>query len=519
MRHVEEFAIPLQVELPDLPPPALTDSLLTKFHERIRPIFPIVDVWHVKEKILYFDDLRVKHQRTSTEPFRLRDKLPPLEVPFLAYAYATLSLAADEANGGISELGTTFLSAAYSLYAHLVSMPYVASVQALLLMAIALRGRSKEGQAALLLGQAIRIAQSIGLHRNTSKTGTDTPEKRDDAPPGDDLHARIWWVAFGLEKIFELETTRPTSAHLIDCDQVLPTATTCSFPFYVHFVSLAIVMGQLSEMLYRAKRGHGSSVMFLGTILKLDEVLSQWCASVPEHIRPGHLFCDDAEVHMAMYLSQLYHQAIITLHRTAIVVPQHEYSNEVEKLYNEVKNRTATWQRLKKGADLCVQAAKAIVKVDVEIADTSNYSTLFTVTPSLLASVALALQIMRQPRSRMVSSNLEMLSNETLFAEERYQAAGQDEEFIRLCSTLRQSMTDFVSFSRTTQHDAALQNSNSSRELLTPSSNFSIPNVQGGQEIDLNSVDPFSNVGLEDFWATMDPFATYPDLLLDDFNP
>lgn len=527
MHHAEEFAIPFQVQMMDLPVAHLVDNFISKFEVRIRPMFPIMEPWHIKAKIQYFVEVQEHNAQSPNGPLELRNWLRPLDIPFLACAYAVLSLGADEAYGGISELGSQLLTAAYSLYAHLLAMPYVASVQALLLMAIALRARSKDGQASLVLGQAIRIAQSIGMHRNTSKAGMETPDEPGQAPVGDDLHARIWWTCFGLEKIFELETTRPTAAHRIDCDQLLPTPATSSFPYYVHFVSLSLVLGQISDALFRAKRERGSASIFLRNVLSLDDALSQWLLSVPEHIRPGHLYCDDSELHLAMFLSQQYHQAVITLHRAALSIPQQEYMAEVEKSQLQSSGGTASWQRLKKGVDLCLQSAKAIIKVDAEVADNRICSSLFTISPSLLASVVLALQIFRQPKSRMVSSDLEMLSNETLHVEERYRAAGQDEEFIKICSVLRNSMIDFVNRSRTTQQETRTQNADASRQMLTPSSCLSASNTRdtnwtsdqiletGG---DLSLFDPFQNVAFEDFWMAFDPFPVGPTLITDNLN-
>ena len=527
MVHAEEFAIPFQVQMPELPEGAVVDSLLDKFDKRIRPIVPFIETWHIKAKIQYFTEVQDHNAQSPATPLRLQDWLRPLDVPFLACAYAVLSLGADEAAGGTSDLGSHFLTAAYSLNAHLVAMPYVASVQALLLMAIALRARSKDGQAALLLGQAIRIAQSIGMHRSTSKSGTYTPEEPGQTLIGDDLHARIWWICFGLEKIFELETTRPTAAHRADCDQLLPTLSTSSFPYYVHFVSLSLVLGQISDTLFRAKRERGSAAIFLRNVLDLDEALSQWYLSVPEHIHPGHLYCDDSELPFAMFLSQQYHQALITLHRAALSIPQQEYTSEVEKLQLQSSGGTAAWQRLKKGADLCLQSAKAIVRVDAEAADSKLSSTLFTISPSLLASVVLALQIIRQPMSRMVSSDLEMLLNETLHVEERYRAAGQSEDFIKICEILRTSMMDFVTQARATQQDADAQSANASRQMLTPSSCLSATHTRDlawpsdqpmAQDGDLGLFDPFQNVAFEDFWIAFDPFPAGQTLVTDNFG-
>ncbi|KAL1614335.1 hypothetical protein SLS54_009829 [Diplodia seriata] len=75
-----------------------------------------------------------------------------------------------------SEAATEYLSGAYSMYTHIVAMPYQRSIQALLLLALALRTRHKEGVAWHVIGHAIRMAQSLGLHRNQGSQEDSIPD-------------------------------------------------------------------------------------------------------------------------------------------------------------------------------------------------------------------------------------------------------------------------------------------------------------------------------------------------------
>lgn len=165
MRYVEEFQIPLQPDIPDLPPSLTIESCIKSYCSRIHPLFPVIDIDQ-----LYIEVQRLKSTQeahwTPAGRTELKRCLASSDAPTLACIYAVTSLGADEtAFEGLSEIGTTYLKAAYCLYPHLVGLPYIASVQALVLLTIALRGRSKEGQGLQTLGQAIRIAHSIGLHR------------------------------------------------------------------------------------------------------------------------------------------------------------------------------------------------------------------------------------------------------------------------------------------------------------------------------------------------------------------
>lgn len=513
MKHVEEFLVPWRMDLPSLPPSSVTETYIAAFRGKIHPIFPVVSLSSIEAEIQTLRSFQDQSWSPAEGYGRLYESLEASDIPNLACVFAVISLGADEAAGATTEIGTTFLKAAYSLYPHLVGVPYVASVQALALITIALRGRNKEGQAFQVMGQALRIAHSIGLHRNISRYGIRDCSHADQSRTDEQaLHARIWWVCFSLEKIFELETARPSCARRSDSDQTLPATIETDLPFFAHFVNLAVIQGQISNLLYRTKRGSETASHLLRSTALLDEDLSQWRSSVPEHIRPGEdLFCDEPDLRLAAFLSLQYHQAMITLHRAALVIPTQQYANEIEKIQPAIG--MSARHRLRRGADLCVASARAIVKVDAELADSHVASKLFTITQSVLASVVLALNIVRNTKPRMIRSDLEMLVSETQFAEEQYRIFGQDEEFIKTCSTLRTSVMDFAH--RQAQIPGSSLDGISLREKrqqLTPNST----DLHGAATIDasldyrptlyhpdLELVDPFQGVALEDLWTFM----------------
>ena len=65
--------------------------------------------------------------------------IPPKDIPAVAAVFAALAIGTNELIGGQSEASNTYLNAAYSMYAGLLASPYLASVQALALLALAVQ--------------------------------------------------------------------------------------------------------------------------------------------------------------------------------------------------------------------------------------------------------------------------------------------------------------------------------------------------------------------------------------------
>ncbi|KAK8000960.1 hypothetical protein PG991_013182 [Apiospora marii] len=442
MRHVEEFALPITVDRPNLPPIGVIEEHVRVFFRRIWPLFPVVD----HEALM--TDIHRDSRETSLQAI-----IQPSDVPALVSIYSIICIAADEAADSITETGTRFLDAAYSFYGHVVALPYLGSVQALLLLVLALRGRGKEGQGWHVLGQAIRTAHSIGLHRHISTH--DTRPRRGPEPgyKADlQLHGRLWWTCYSLEKMMEMETGRPSAIADYDCDQVLPRRSYAAHEppdYFGMWVSLSQILGRISEHIYR-KRQTSSYVLFNETG-KLDKALTDWTASLPESLRPGqetpilpehhHRGADNnqnqnQQQHIAAFLSIHYYQAQITLFRASLIFSSQSYADEV-RLY-PTSLSAATQGRLLQSQHLAVAAARSVARLVLDLADNGVDSQLFAPTQAFLAAVVLALHVMRSPRRRMARADLELLREATGYCEDQYRRLRQDPDFIRGCTILRE---------------------------------------------------------------------------------
>lgn len=93
--------------------------------------------------------------------------------------------------------------------------------------------------------------------------------------------------------------------------------------------------------------------------------------------------------------------------------------------------------RLLQSQSICVEAARAIVRQVLDLADHNIQSRLFNVTQPFLASVVLLLSILKNPQKRAVRADLELLLSGTEYAETQYRRSRQTLPFITGLASLR----------------------------------------------------------------------------------
>ncbi|KAI1335072.1 fungal-specific transcription factor domain-containing protein [Xylariaceae sp. FL0016] len=517
IRHVEEFALPISPNRPDLPPLPFIEECVGAFFSRVWPLFPVVDHSTVVADIQRLMQL----QRTVPDGngFGLQTVITHADIAALAAIYAIISIGADESAGAITDAGSTYLEAAYSFFGHLVSMPYIVSVQVLLLLCIAFRGRSKEGQGWHVLGTAIRMAHSMGLHRHISLHDA-SPSPGPGYKMDLQLHARLWWTCYSLEKLMEMETGRPSAINDHDCDQLLPRhgpAGSDPPDFFGMWVTLARICGQISEHIYR--KHQESSYNLLHETGKLDKALTDWANSLPENMRPGQegqTIPETAHQHIAAFLSVNYYQAQITLFRASLIFSTQSYNFEIKRYPTSLPSQA----RLLQSQNIATAAARNLVKQVLELADHHVQSQIFTVTQPFLAAVALSINILKNPQKRMARSDLELLIEVTEYCEDQYRRVGQNPDFIKGLQILRDRVSNIYQ-STTREHRGSISTPQGSGSVSS-SNNMSIDyqnspglsNQLNAQAQDSGLFDPFAGVPLEEFWSMLGT-----EFLVDDNQP
>ncbi|KAH7033540.1 uncharacterized protein B0I36DRAFT_430737 [Microdochium trichocladiopsis] len=233
MRHAEEFSVPVIPTFPPIPTGVHLRNLLDVSFSRQWPLFPVIDrvIFEVELGNIMGNRTPCSgHSRGPAYHHIDVKNIQPVRLPWLAAAYSILCIATDYTQGRTSETSAAYLKAAYSLYNQLVSMPFLPSVQATLLLALALREQGRDGQAWHLTGHAVRTAHSLGLHKQKyismaamqqqplSANSTDvrkSQKARDSrhltaSTAGMPVTARVWLACYALEKLMQLECGRPS---------------------------------------------------------------------------------------------------------------------------------------------------------------------------------------------------------------------------------------------------------------------------------------------------------------------
>lgn len=265
MRHAEEFDLPLSVTLPSFSTLGDIGPCVDVFMQRINPLYPFVDEEYLSQ---------IYNKFKSKSEF---SQISRTDVAELATFYAVLSVGIAELNGCDNSEGKALLDAAYSLLAHIISYPYLSSIQALGVIALSVRGRLRDGAASQIVGQAVRIAHSIGLHRSDISS-TD---------PHAALYERVWCACYCLEKNLQFDSGRMSEISG-DFNGLGLIATWDAQPHFSRaLLGLSQIQNRVSQEIFSVNGIQKSPQELLPILAEVDAELTVWTDSVSEIIRYG----------------------------------------------------------------------------------------------------------------------------------------------------------------------------------------------------------------------------------------
>lgn len=528
MLHTEEFPMPLIPKLPLLPDRQSLSIYVDIFFSRFWPIYPVID------QVKFEADIRTIQTIQAPSPESWQERVTLAHVPSLVSTYAIISLGTNETSEDL-ELSFDYLTASYSLHGHLTAMPYLTSVQSLFLLSLALRAAAKDGQAWHIIGHAVRMAQSFGLHKSHASTSA---EGLTAGPEPETLSERVWLSCFALEKLMQLECGRPS---ILDRSYdsfylyfLLDEVTCQVLPYFKAWIALTSIMGRISNRLY-SHRFQGGSAEMLGEVIRLDQELVGWEKSLPDSLKPCNTstgYTRDEHSLISTFLSQQYYhvsfpnqapgalltksQAQLSVMRFAIIFPQK--SIEIEVMKN--KDKLPSHPRLLDGASICASAARSIVTRSLQLADIRLRSTILAAPPTYLAAVVLTLSVLRQPNSRLVRSDVELLASATEFVEAWYLRRGFGLAFTQTWTQLRERVVSIFqrhdgrirkpAMESSAEYGVETMSGQSQRPGVTGSNDHPLPSgdqvarhsLQGLEAIDAtnHSADLFGNFEFDDLW-------------------
>jgi hypothetical protein len=157
-----------------------------------------------------------------------------------------------------------------------------------------------------ILGQAVRVAQSIGLHIENEETD----HMQSSHSPETEKRRRVWYSTYVLDRLLSLQLGRPPAIHDDDFNVPLPArasdieidwtcevieARTSNSPssgdYFLAVITFSGIVGRVLRSLYRPRRSHFASEDLLNT-KDLDRQLVEWKLALPRALRfdLGHTF-------------------------------------------------------------------------------------------------------------------------------------------------------------------------------------------------------------------------------------
>ncbi|KAF8633682.1 hypothetical protein AX15_001292 [Amanita polypyramis BW_CC] len=213
----------------------------------------------------------------------------------------------------------------------------IAHVQCFILLSSFLCSVNCLPQAWLLVGQAVRSGQDLGLHRSPKRLLVSPIEK--------ETRRKIWWGVYTLDRMLALALGRPLGVNDSDCDVEMP-AEVDDDKLQQYFMGAAlnqrhpplmagvIALKKLYEIAGRILREvyaldickdnleveKGAELQH--TVENLDAELTKWCDELPAVFKSASE--TEEQVSMGAVLCSHYYSVLTTLHRNFLPVKREQ---------------------------------------------------------------------------------------------------------------------------------------------------------------------------------------------------
>ncbi|KAL8718125.1 MAG: hypothetical protein Q9225_004700 [Loekoesia sp. 1 TL-2023] len=282
------------------------------------------------------------------------------------------------------------------------------SVQALLGMAMFLLGTPNPQPSFFLIAAAIRLANSIGLHKRGSGFNLNPVEI--------EQRKRVFWIGYLLDKDICLRSGRPPAQDDDDMNVDLPSEDPIDnignipladgkgkINLFRLMCTFAVIESKVYKQLYSTKASRQSDGALLNTIGELDRELEEWKDSMPVDIRPEHEI-KAAHPPLVLHIVVLhfaYYNCLTTIHRMSV---HHGYwTSRLSNYAIQGLNARPLNPRVFSSALLCVQAARASIHL-IRYIPQGDYSCVWLIlyfpVSALVTLFANILQNPQDPRAR-----------------------------------------------------------------------------------------------------------------------
>ncbi|OJJ76708.1 hypothetical protein ASPBRDRAFT_204269 [Aspergillus brasiliensis CBS 101740] len=289
------------------PPQYVADLLVGIYFDQLHYTFPILD------------------QKRFVCQYHAMAAGNPVERGFLSVFFAVWACASGllpREPGAAGLVGIDYYQKALLLFWASSGEVFLEQVQCLGLLAMCAAGWNTVAQGWRLAGQAVRIAQDLGLHIASLKD----PQVSTSSDAADTQVAqRVWWSLFTLDCLTSISLGRPMAANLDDCCCDLPSADGDSSPM-AGFVAYT----QLCKIAAEVHRLHGSPPARVEswparwqrlrpTVDRLVGILEHWFQGLPDEVRfSANQIQQGPNVTMGFIVFILHSATIMNLYRPLV---------------------------------------------------------------------------------------------------------------------------------------------------------------------------------------------------------
>ncbi|KAK0206288.1 fungal-specific transcription factor domain-containing protein [Desarmillaria ectypa] len=324
---------PEEVEYPERD---LADKLVEAYFARLHFLMPVID----KPSFLlqYTNVMNNTHDRNLA-----RSQTAFISLIFAVFACAAnivqdprLSTSERHDDGG---MGMVYYERALILQYISHASIQVAHVQCFILLSSFLCSVNCLPQAWILVGQAVRTGQDLGLHRSPRRLILTPIEK--------ETRRKIWWGVYTLDRMLALALGRPLGISDSDCDVEYPCEVDDDYlveyfkgavfnqPFLmtgtVALTKLYEITGRVLRQVYSLDNCRESLELerkaeLESAVESLHAELTQWCDDLPAMLKRDSKTPEQSA--MAAVLCSHYYSVLTTLHRNLLPVNREDPSTK-----------------------------------------------------------------------------------------------------------------------------------------------------------------------------------------------
>lgn len=291
-----------------------------------------------------------------------------------------------------------------------MNKPDLLSVQALLGIAIVLQGTPNPRPASIIVTAALKLSQSLGLHRQSTLAGL--------SKKGTEQCKRVFWIGYMLDKDYSLQLHHPPTQTDIDCDVDLPA----EYPddglgmmtvdhgqdvinIFRLRVQLATIQSETYTILYSVQSSKLSPSARSLAVENLDTRLRTWKHNIPLDFQPDSLiesFQPITIIHLVI-LFMTYFNCLTMIHFISF---RDEYWTASA---SDTVEGTIAGDPISVGRTLCLPAARLAVRL-VSLLPRGDYACMWLLLHFYISAVVILLaNIIQHPKDDSASTDMELI--------------------------------------------------------------------------------------------------------------